>query len=268
MIDYTKKIVKGLGVIGLINIQYVFDGERVLVIEVNPRASRTVPILSKVTGVPMVKLAVETMLGKKIKNMDYGTGLLENKGLYAVKVPVFSGEKLTDVDISLGPEMKSTGEVLGIDKDLNVAIYKGFLAAGMKIPVDGGVYVSLKNFDKTQNSLEIIQKYIDLGFKIYTSRGTYEFLTGNNISCTEIKPFEVQKHIYDGNIKVVINTPTRGGKTQSDAFKIRRKATEYRLPVLTSIETAAAFALAIRIKMSQPDLNYEPINTYLGAAYK
>ncbi|NLK73277.1 MAG: carbamoyl-phosphate synthase (glutamine-hydrolyzing) large subunit [Clostridiales bacterium] len=268
LIDYTKKIVKGLGVIGLINIQYVFDGERVLVIEVNPRASRTVPILSKVTGVPMVKLAVETMLGKKIKNMDYGTGLLENKGLYAVKVPVFSGEKLTDVDISLGPEMKSTGEVLGIDKDLNVAIYKGFLAAGMKIPVDGGVYVSLKNFDKTQNSLEIIQKYIDLGFKIYTSRGTYEFLTGNNISCTEIKPFEVQKHIYDGNIKVVINTPTRGGKTQSDAFKIRRKATEYRLPVLTSIETAAAFALAIRIKMSQPDLNYEPINTYLGAAYK
>lgn len=268
LIDYTKKIVKGLGVIGLINIQYVFDGERVLVIEVNPRASRTVPILSKVTGVPMVKLAVETMLGKKIKNMDYGTGLLENKGLYAVKVPVFSGDKLTDVDISLGPEMKSTGEVLGIDKDLNVAIYKGFLAAGMKIPVDGGVYVSLKNFDKTQNSLEIIQKYIDLGFKIYTSRGTYEFLTGNNISCTEIKPFEVQKHIYDGNIKVVINTPTRGGKTQSDAFKIRRKATEYRLPVLTSIETAAAFALAIRIKMSQPDLNYEPINTYLGAAYK
>lgn len=268
LIDYTNRIVKGLGVIGLINIQYVYDGERVLVIEVNPRASRTVPILSKVTGVPMVKIAVEAMLGKKIKNMDYGTGLMGSKGLYAVKVPVFSGEKLTDVDISLGPEMKSTGEVLGIDKDFNVAIYKGFLAAGMKIPVEGGVYVSLKKFDKTQNSLEIIQKYIDLGFKIYTSRGTYEFLTGNNISCTELKPVEVQKHIYDGNIKVVINTPTRGGKIQSDAFKIRRKATEYRLPVLTSIETAAAFALAIKIKMSRPDLSYEPINTYLGAAYK
>lgn len=125
LVDYTKKIATNLNTVGLVNIQYVFDGKDIYVIEVNPRASRTVPILSKVTGVPMVKLAVDAMLGKKLKDCEYGTGLMENKDLYAVKVPVFSGEKLTDVDMYLGPEMKSTGEVLGMDTDLNAAIYKG-----------------------------------------------------------------------------------------------------------------------------------------------
>ena len=131
---YTKKIVKALNISGLINIQYVYDGKEVYVIEVNPRASRTVPILSKVTGVPMVKLAVEIMLGKKVKELGYGTGIMKDNKLCAIKVPVFSNEKLADVDTYLGPEMKSTGEVLGVDSNFNEAIYKGFLAAGYHIP--------------------------------------------------------------------------------------------------------------------------------------
>ena len=130
---YTRRIAKALKVVGLVNIQYAFDGNRIYVIEVNPRASRTVPILSKVTGVPMVKLAVAAMLGKKLKDFSYGTGMYRKSSIYSVKVPVFSSEKLTDMDIALGPEMKSTGEVLGLDSSLDRAFYKGFLAAGMVV---------------------------------------------------------------------------------------------------------------------------------------
>ena len=142
--DYTKRISKALNVVGLVNIQYAYDGKKIYVIEVNPRASRTVPILSKVTRVPMVKLAVAAMLGHKLRDSEYGTGLYKKTEEYAVKVPVFSSAKLTDMDIALGPEMKSTGEVLGIDKDLDKAIYKGFLGAGMSIPTNGNVFVTLK----------------------------------------------------------------------------------------------------------------------------
>lgn len=124
---------------GLVNIQYAWDGEKLYVIEVNPRASRTVPILSKVTKIPMVKIAAAVMTGQKLAHMEWGTGLCRSQDYYAVKIPVFSDAKLTDVDVAVGPEMKSTGEVLGIDRDLNKAIYKGFLGAGMKIPTEGGL---------------------------------------------------------------------------------------------------------------------------------
>ncbi|MTK11589.1 MAG: carbamoyl-phosphate synthase (glutamine-hydrolyzing) large subunit, partial [Clostridiaceae bacterium] len=182
LVQYTKEIAKGLKIIGLLNIQYVFDGSNIYVIEVNPRASRTVPILSKVTGIPMVKIAIETMLGKKLVNLDYGIGLLEKKDFFAVKVPVFSGEKLVDADIYLGPEMKSTGEVLGIDRTLSKALYKGFSASGVEIITKGNVYVSLKDADKKE-SLEIVKNYIELGFKIYASEKTGNYLTENNIDC-------------------------------------------------------------------------------------
>ncbi|QEK10944.1 carbamoyl-phosphate synthase (glutamine-hydrolyzing) large subunit [Crassaminicella thermophila] len=263
LVDYTKKIAKELSIIGLVNIQYVFDGEDIYVIEVNPRASRTVPILSKVTGVPMVKLAVDAMLGKKLKDTSYGTGLMKEKKLYAVKVPVFSGEKLTDVDMNLGPEMKSTGEVLGIDTNLDKAIYKGFRASGIKIPTEGAIYVSLRAVDK-EEGLEIIKDYVDLGFKLYGSVGTADFLNKNNVSCETIPLYEVEKRIADGTINMMINTPTRGNNKYSLGFRIRRKMSEHRLPIFTCIDTARIFKIAIDIKKSKEEIDYKTIDQYLA----
>jgi len=264
LVTYTKKIAKGLNTIGLVNIQYVFDGEEIYVIEVNPRASRTVPILSKVTGVPMVKLAVDAMLGKKLKDCEYGTGLMENKDLYAVKVPVFSGEKLTDVDMYLGPEMKSTGEVLGMDKDLNMAIYKGFVASGIKIPTEGMLYASLREVDKNAEGLAVIKGYVDLGFRICGSVSTASFLKKHGIDCKLLPQYEVEKFIKDGKISMMINTPTRGNVKMSAGFRIRRKCIEQRIPLFTCIETAKTFKTAIRVKTGSEEVQYRTVKEYLN----
>ncbi|WP_129596662.1 carbamoyl-phosphate synthase (glutamine-hydrolyzing) large subunit [Anaerophilus nitritogenes] len=262
LVDYTKRIVNGLKIVGLVNIQYVFDGKDIYVIEVNPRASRTVPILSKVTDIPMVKIAVETMLGKKLKDTSYGTGLMKNKELYAVKVPVFSGEKLTDVDMYLGPEMKSTGEVLGIDKEIEKALYKGFKGAGYKIPTQGGIYVSLRDVDKKEG-IELIKDYEKMGFVIYASQGTSEFLNEKEVSCETIPLDKISKYIVDGKISMMINTPTRGNNEKSLGFKVRRKMSEYRLPIFTCIDTAKIFKTAIRMKKDNEHIDYKPLNEYL-----
>jgi carbamoyl-phosphate synthase large subunit len=264
LVDYTKKIAKGLKTVGLINIQYVFDGKDIYVIEVNPRASRTVPILSKVTGVPMVKLAVDAMLGNKLKDCEYGTGLLENKDLYAVKVPVFSGEKLTDVDMYLGPEMKSTGEVLGMDRDLNAAIYKGFVASGIKIPTGGALYASLREVDKNDEGLEVVKGYVELGFKVFGSVSTVNFLKKNGVECKMLPQYEVENYIKNGKISMMINTPTRGNYKMSAGFKIRRKCIEQRIPLFTCIETAKTFKTAIRIEMSGDEIQYRTVKEYLN----
>ncbi len=263
LVNYTERITKALGIVGLLNIQYVFDGEEVYVIEVNPRASRTVPILSKVTGVPMVTLAVEAMLGKKLKDSSYGIGLMKHTKLYAVKVPVFSGEKFVDVDTYLGPEMKSTGEVLGVDLELDIAIYKGFVASGTNIPLSGGLYISLKDVDK-EESIEIIKKYEEIGFKIYTSKGTGEYLTEKGIENEIIDGTTTLKLIASKEINVAINTPTTGNDLTSEAFKIRRKAAEYRVPVFTCIDTAKVFLTAIDVKKSDKKIDYRTINYYLN----
>lgn len=264
LVEYTKKIAKGLKTVGLVNIQYVFDGKDIYVIEVNPRASRTVPILSKVTGVPMVKLAVDAMLGKKLKDCEYGTGLLENKDLYAVKVPVFSGEKLTDVDMYLGPEMKSTGEVLGMDRDLNAAIYKGFVASGIKIPTGGALYASLREVDKNDEGLEVVKGYVELGFKVFGSVSTVNFLKKNGVECKMLPQYEVENYIKTGKISLMINTPTRGNYKMSAGFKIRRKCIEQRIPLFTCIETAKTFKTAIRIEMSGDEIQYRTVKEYLN----
>lgn len=264
LVSYTKAIAKDLKTVGLINIQYVFDGKDIYVIEVNPRASRTVPILSKVTGVPMVKLAVNAMLGQKLSDSEYGTGLMENKNLYAVKVPVFSGEKLTDVDMYLGPEMKSTGEVLGIDKELDKAIYKGFVASGIKIPTSGSIYASLREVDKNEEGLEIIKSYADMGFKIYGSVSTAKFLKENNVDCKMIPQYEVEKAIKNGDINMMINTPTRGNNKLSLGFRIRRKMIENRIPLFTCIDTAKAFKTAIDIKRNNEEISYRTVKEYLS----
>ncbi len=263
LVEYTKKIAKELNIIGLVNIQYVYDGEKIYVIEVNPRASRTVPILSKVTEVPMVKLAVEAMLGNKLKDSKYGTGLMNKKKFYAIKVPVFSGEKLKDVDTYLGPEMKSTGEVLGIDTDFNKAIYKGFSASGVKIPTSGGLYVSFKEVDK-EEGLKLVKEYSDLGFKVYASGKTADYILEHKLNCEIVSADEVIPNISNGTINMIINTPTRGNNLESKGFKIRRKASEYRIPVFTSIDTAKVFEIAINLKKEEESINYNSLDVYLN----
>ena len=245
--DYTLRIAKELKVLGLINIQYVFDGEEVYVIEVNPRASRTVPILSKVAGVPMVSIAVELILGKKLKDLDYGTGLKEKRNLYAVKIPVFSGEKLADVDMYLGPEMKSTGEVLGVDRDLDKAIYKGFTAAGIKILTEGRIYVSLKEVDK-EETIMLIKEVQAMGFKVYGSGGTAKYLQQKDINCQGLSSKKTLEYISQGKINIVLNTPTKGNNLETKGFRIRRKAAEHRVPTFTCIDTFNCYLKAVKIK--------------------
>lgn len=251
----TKRICRALHVVGLVNIQYAWDGEKIYVIEVNPRASRTVPILSKVTKVPMVRLAVAVMTGKKLSELGYGTGIYPAQDYYAVKIPVFSDAKLTDVDVAVGPEMKSTGEVLGIDRDLDRAIYKGFLGAGMEIPVCGDVFVSLKDHDKTAESAEIIKAYADMGFRLCASEGTAAFLQNHGIAASVVEYGDVIPLIGE-QIRIVINTPKAINRVGADTFPIRRQAIEHGLPVLTCMDTAWAFAKAVRQKKDGVKLEY------------
>ena len=251
----TKRICRALHVVGLVNIQYAWDGRKIYVIEVNPRASRTVPILSKVTKVPMVRLAVAVMTGKKLSELGYGTGIYPAQDYYAVKIPVFSDAKLTDVDVAVGPEMKSTGEVLGIDQDLDRAIYKGFLGAGMEIPVCGDVFVSLKDHDKTAESAEIIKAYADMGFRLCASEGTAAFLQNHGIAASVVEYGDVIPLIGE-QIRIVINTPKAINRVGADTFPIRRQAIEHGLPVLTCMDTAWAFAKAVRQKKDGVKLEY------------
>ncbi len=251
----TKRICRALHVVGLVNIQYAWDGRKIYVIEVNPRASRTVPILSKVTKVPMVRLAVAVMTGKKLSELGYGTGIYPAQDYYAVKIPVFSDAKLTDVDVAVGPEMKSTGEVLGIDQDLDRAIYKGFLGAGMEIPVCGDVFVSLKDHDKTAESAEIIKAYADMGFRLCASEGTAAFLQSHGIAASVVEYGDVIPLIGE-QIRIVINTPKAINRVGADTFPIRRQAIEHGLPVLTCMDTAWAFAKAVRQKKNGVKLEY------------
>jgi carbamoyl-phosphate synthase large subunit len=263
LIDYTRRITRKLGVVGLVNVQYAWDGEKLYVIEVNPRASRTVPILSKVTGVPMVKLAVSAMLGKRLRDSAFGVGLYEKKKLHAVKVPVFSGAKLTDVDVALGPEMKSTGEVLGIDSDFGKAVYKGFLAAGIRIPVSGAFYVSLRESERTRESAEILGRYADEGFKLYASAGSADFMSGYGVA-SETIDFEGAMRMIGDGIGGVINVPEIANKPGSNSFDMRRKAIERDLPVLTCMDTAAAFLEAIRMKKSGARLSFKTLEEHLA----
>ena len=263
LVENTRKIAKGLNTIGLMNIQYVFDGEEVYVIEVNPRASRTVPILSKVTGVPMVKMAVAIMTGKKLCDFEYGTGLLDNPKLHAIKVPVFSSEKLADADMYLGPEMKSTGEVLGVDKDIRHAIYKGFTASGVKIVTEGNMYVALKDVDK-EEGLEIVKTYKGYGFNIYASEGTGEYLKENGIDCKITALEDVLKYVGTGEVDILINTPTRGNNMESQGFRLRQKAAEHKVPAFTCIDTAKAFLTAIEVKKNGENVEYRSMGEYFN----
>lgn len=259
--EYTLKIGRALKTCGLLNIQYVITTEGIYVLEVNPRASRTVPVLSKVTGVPMVQAATRAMLGHSLASQGYTQGLGPLPGCVIVKAPVFSFEKLNEVETSLGPEMKSTGEVMGVDYNFPHALYKAMLAAGWNIRwntpgrVPPTILVSIADRDKLE-ALPIIKRYGALGFKFYATSGTAGALSATGLPAETIEdPLEL---IRSGKVQLVINTPTRGKLAARPGFKIRRAAVEYRVPCLTSLDTAQALASVLEhITMGKEP---EPVN--------
>lgn len=258
IVEYTRRLSKALKVKGLINIQYVLYEGEIYVIEVNPRASRTVPYISKVTGIPMIDLATKIMLGKKLKDLGYGTGLNKSKKIKAVKVPVFSMEKLPDTEIALGPEMKSTGEVLGVGDDLDTALYKGLIGANINIPRKGKVIVSISDNYK-EEFLPIAKELKNLGFEIFATEGTESFLEENSIQSTKVNKIgeeglDLLDLIDNGEIDLVVNIPTKGRNSRTDGFKIRRRAVEKKVCCLTSLDTLAAITDIIKKDISIEDL--------------
>ena len=246
IIDYTGKLARELKVVGLVNIQYVIYNDEVYVIEVNPRSSRTIPYISKVTGVPMVEIATRMMFGEKLRDQGYGIGLYPEAEYVAVKVPVFSFEKLHDVDTLLGPEMKSTGEVLGIAKTFDEALFKGLVAAGYKMKHEGGVLVTVRDTDK-QEVVPIVEKFEKLGFNIYATAGTALTLNQNMIAANTVRKIEEDEPnimtLFDQNkIDYIITTSKKGRKPQRHSVQMRRRAVERSIVTMTALDTANALA--------------------------
>lgn len=242
IVEYTRKLAKELHVIGLVNIQYVVYNHEVYVIEVNPRSSRTVPYISKVTGIPMVDIATKIMFGAKLKDMGYESGLYPAGDYVAVKVPVFSFEKLTDVDTMLGPEMKSTGECLGIGRNLEDALLKGLIAAGFDLKREGGVLISVRDSDK-QEILPIADRLERMGFTLYATSGTQSVLTRNMIASNLVRKISdgepnVVTLLDSGKVNYVISTSAKGRLPERDSVKMRRKSIERSICSLTAIDTA------------------------------
>jgi carbamoyl-phosphate synthase large subunit len=262
ILDSTKKICLALNVKGLINIQYIVIGEELYVIEVNPRASRTVPYLSKVTGVPMCELATRASIGQKLSSFGYGSGIYKVPPYVAVKVPVFSFEKLVNLDTHLGPEMKSTGEVLGIGKTLQEALYKGLVAAGYKMKVKGGVFITVRDNDKGE-IVEIARKFYSLGFSLYATSGTAKVLSLAGLPCKTVQ--KIHENSSDNSMTILetsqisyIVSTSKKGRNPDDDVKIRRKACLLGIPCLTSLDTANALADSLLSRFSE--INSEIIN--------
>lgn len=241
----TVSIARSLKIKGLLNIQYVIYKNEVYVLEVNPRSSRTVPFLSKITGVPIVELATRVILGEKLADMGHLTGLLPAGNRVAVKAPVFSFSKLSRVEPSLGPEMKSTGEVMGMDTNYEKALYKALLAAGMQMSVHGTLLATLADRDKAEG-IKLVQRFAGLGFRICATAGTAKAIGQAGIEVSTVRKLhtgseEITEKIRLGQIQCVLNTTTNGRKTASDGFAIRRAAVEQGIPCFTSMDTAAAW---------------------------
>ena len=254
--EYTRRLAKALHVVGMINIQFIVCGEEVYVIEVNPRSSRTVPYISKVTGIPIVPLATKVILGYKLKDLGYTPGLQPEAKHIAIKMPVFSFEKIRGADISLGPEMKSTGECLGIAETFNEALYKAFLGAGIRLPKYRNMIITVKDEDQ-QEVVPIAKRFADLGYRIYATRGTARVLKENGIKAIRTNKLEqpapnLMDLILGHKIDVVIDTPPQGVEHQKDGFVIRRNAIETGVNVLTSLDTAEALVTSLE----NTDLNH------------
>ena len=264
IINYTKNLAVSLKTKGLVNIQYVVYENQIYVIEVNPRSSRTIPYISKVTGVPMVDLATACMLGAKLKDLGYGTGLYKTPPYVAVKVPVFSFEKLIDVDVQLGPEMKSTGEVLGIGTTMGEALYKGLIAAGYKMKKNGAMFITVKNSDKGE-IVDIAKKYASLGFELYSTKGTARVLNDAGLNVTPVNKIHegsenTKTLLESGKINYIISTSSKGRLPSRDSVKIRRIAVEHSIPCLTSLDTADALANCLMSRFTQNNIELIDLN--------
>jgi len=246
ILDYTKKLALGIGIKGMINIQFISLDEKLYVIEVNPRASRTVPYISKVSKVPIVELATKVMLGAKLKDLDYGTGIYKESKLISVKVPVFSTQKLPNVEISLGPEMKSTGEVLGIGNTLEEALYKGFVGANMYTGKKGKTILATINNQDKDEFIEIAKDLDKLGFNFVSTQGTADALKAAGIKARAVNRINedspnLMDLIKNKEINLLVNTPTKGNDSKRDGFNMRRSSIERNIDVMTSLDTFRAF---------------------------
>ncbi len=264
LVVYTRKIAKALQVRGLMNIQFVVREEQVYVIEVNPRASRTVPILSKVTQVPMVHLAVKVILGETLKELGCGTGLLPNTRLIAVKAPVFSFQKLHDVDVALTPEMKSTGEVLGLDTEYDKAMLKALQGAGYHFPDPGKILVSISDKEK-QGAVESLQKLQSLGFTFCATEGSAAYYADFGFDMEVVQKQDIENihmKMQQQDICMVINTPTVGKDPARKGFHIRNAGVQYKIPCFTCMDTVEAYLMAYGVLLKGESITYETLNYY------
>ena len=249
LVDYTEKLARALHVRGMINIQFIVSDGEVYIIEVNPRSSRTVPYISKVTGIPIVPLATQVICGHTLKELGYEPGLQKKADYIAIKMPVFSFEKIRGADISLGPEMKSTGECLGIANTFNEALYKAFEGAGLKLPKHKNMIITVRDSEK-ENVLPIAKRFQNVGYKIFATRGTAKFLNENGVKALTVRKLEqespnIMDLILGHEIDLVIDIPQQGAERSRDGFVIRRNAIETGVHVLTSLDTAGALATSL-----------------------
>lgn len=271
IVSHATKLAKALEVRGLMNCQFVIDDEEVQVIEVNPRASRTVPYLSKITGVPMIDVATNVILGKSLKEQGYKSGLYRQQPSLAVKAPVFSFQKLTEVDVSLGPEMKSTGEIMGIDNDFSRALYKAMVACGLDAPVGGKMIATIADQDK-EEATPIIKEFVDLGYEVYATEGTARYLKERGVPTTEVRKIgdsqsENLMDLVSGNkINLLINTASKDKKIEKEAAMIRKASVQRYIPCLTSLDTAKALIRALRSKRDGEKAACLAIDEYLEGA--
>ena len=268
MVDYAVKLCRALNVKGLLNIQFIIDeNDEVYVLEVNPRASRTVPYLSKVTGVPMVNVATKLALGRKLSDLGYEPGLFPARPYYTVKAPVFSFSKLTKVEVSLGPEMKSTGEIMGVDPDYSMALYKAMVASGMEVPRGGTLLATIADRDKDE-AAELIKGFTQLGFKVLATKGTSDYLCVQGIENTMVRKIrEGEPNMLDliraGEITLLINTLSKHRPAEErEGARIRRASVEHNVPCLTSLDTARALLKALNARESSDSVSCRALTDY------
>ena len=265
--EYTKRLARALHVHGMINIQFIVYHDEVYVIEVNPRSSRTVPYISKVTGIPIVKLATKAIIGKTIKELGYEPGLQKKADYIAIKMPVFSFEKIRGAEISLGPEMKSTGECLGIAKTFDEALYKAFLGAGVNLPKHKKVIITVNDADK-HDAISIGQRFEKLGYEVYATRSTAKVLQQNGVNAIKVNKLSQESPtvidlLLEHKIDIVVDTPTQGRDKTRDGFLIRRISIETGVNCFTSLDTVNALltSLESNVKDNLTLIDIATVNT-------
>jgi carbamoyl-phosphate synthase large subunit len=274
IVDYTQKLARALQVIGLLNIQFILYKDTIYVIEVNPRSSRTIPYISKVTGIPVVDIATRVMMGAKLTDFEFGIGLYARyPAVYAIKAPVFSFEKLHDVDTNLGPEMKSTGEVLGLSTRYSEAMYKAILASNFRFPVKGdGILLTVRDSDK-YDLVPLAERLFQLGYELYATGGTANYLNKHGIPTSIARKINeetpnVISLILSGNVRLLVNTATRGRQPERDGFRMRRRCTEHGVPIISSLDTLLAVTECLETDMKPVDIEPYEIKRFSDIVYK